>query len=159
MDSSLLALSPEYFARSSRFVRREIGPSRNLKPYSMANRELEIELPLCLPRELGGYQLAILNCVSKDFPSKNISIYLMSKGDEENSEEENRKEENSSDEDSPYNPHEENNINDVRVMLDEGDFKRKMCHKLEFLEYKDVASSLQMIYAQRAVTRYWEPVD
>jgi hypothetical protein len=105
-------------------VRPKTGAFRKLKPYSMTNWGLEIELPLCPLRVSGRNQLAILNCVSEDFPSKNISIYLVPERDEM---------------DMAFNK-----------MLNEGDFKRILCHKLEFLKAKDVASRLQTIYVQRA---------
>jgi hypothetical protein len=128
---------------------------------------------------LGGNQLAILNCGSKNFPSKNIAIYLVSErdkgggdeedSDEEDSDEEDRDEEDRDEEDSNEQDRDEEDSNEQisdeqdsdeedsdekfrawdRAMWYKGNFKRILCHKLEFLEYKDVASSLQTIYIQR----------
>jgi hypothetical protein len=133
MDCGLLAPSPEYFAGSSRFVRQKARARRILKPYSMTNRGLEIELELCQREEWSRYQLAILNCISEDSPSKNIAICLARSG---------------------YN---ETYVG-RKVVLYEGDFARIYCHKLEFLEYKNVASTPEKIYIQRGAM-FYEEVD
>jgi hypothetical protein len=134
MDGGLLALSPEYFVESSRFVREETRVGRSLKPYSMTNRGLEIELSLCRPQAMGGPRLAILNCASLDFPAKYISIYLTTRAD----------------------------IEDFYIQsatLFGDNFMRTLYHKLEFLECNNVVSSLQMIYIQRGGINFIRQVD
>jgi len=138
MDCGLLAPSPEFFAGSSRFVRQKDKTSRSLKPYSMTNRGLEIELSLCQPKEGTWYQLAILNCVSEELPYKNIAILLAP---------------------APAPTTIRNDYFSQEAVLYEGDFVRIYCHRLEFLEYNNIASTLQMIYIRRGGATFIEEVD
>ena len=92
-------------------MRQETRAGRSLKPYSMTNRGLQIELSLCQPKEPGGFQLAILDCASKDFSSQNIAIYLRSISND-------------------------GDYHGDRPTPAEGVFLRTSCHELEFLEDK-----------------------
>jgi hypothetical protein len=76
MDCGMPAPSPEYLARSNKFAKYVNSSSQSVKPCSMTNRGLEIELSLCPPQRRTEYRLAILNCVIDEFQSKNIAILL-----------------------------------------------------------------------------------
>jgi len=124
LDSGLLAPSPEYFAGSSRLVKRVHSMPQRAKPYSLTNQGIEIELLLGQPQDNRETRMAFLNCGSEESPSKNAVIILA-----------------------------RSLVDSIdlseRAMAYEGDYIRKHCHKLEFLNIDSVELSLQQIYVQR----------
>jgi hypothetical protein len=133
MDCGLLAPSPKYFIESHRFIRRDNRVGLSSKPYTMTNRGLEIELPLCESTAVDWSRLAILNCASLELPSKSVAIRLQPRR--------NRKV-----------------YSHKRAMLHEGDFIRTDCHKLDFPN-TSIVSNLRTIYIQREGAMFYQLVD